>query len=208
MEESNSKVSVSSRIVLWFILAMIVMLGSVSIIKAILVKDIPEPTELIDLGIIEVEPIIQEPIIQEPIIEVEPEPELTEVELIDSYTVEIGLEYGVDPAILQSMIWHESRYKADNINSIGCMGLMQICTKWHMPRAERLGVTDFLDPYQNILIGTDILADYMTKGDIGLALMLYSGNHNTAYELYRNGKLSWYATSVLDRAEMIRRGEL
>lgn len=205
MEDTSKKVSISIKIVLWFIIVMVTILGSVIIIKAILVKDIQEPTELLDLGIIEIKP---EPIIQEVVVEVEPEPELTGVELIDSYTVEIGLEYGIDPAILQSMIWHESRYKADNINSIGCMGLMQICTKWHLPRAEKLGVTDFLDPYQNILIGTDILAEYMSKGDIGLALMLYSGNHNTAYDLYRNGKLSWYATSVLDRAEMIRRGEV
>ena len=205
MEDNSKKVSISIKIVLWFIIVMVTILGSVIIIKAILVKDIQEPTELLDLGIIEIEP---EPIIQEVVVEVEPEPELTGVELIDSYTVEIGLNYGIDPAILQSMIWHESRYKADNINSIGCMGLMQICTKWHLPRAEKLGVTDFLDPYQNILIGTDILAEYMSKGDIGLALMLYSGNHNTAYELYRNGKLSWYATSVLDRAERIRRGEV
>ena len=205
MEDNSKKVSISIKIVLWFIIVMVTILGSVIIIKAILVKDIQEPTELLDLGIIEIKP---EPIIQEVVVEVEPEPELTGVELIDSYTVEIGLEYGIDPAILQSMIWHESRYKADNINSIGCMGLMQICTKWHLPRAEKLGVTDFLDPYQNILIGTDILAEYMSKGDIGLALMLYSGNHNTAYDLYRNGKLSWYATSVLDRAEMIRRGEV
>lgn len=134
--------------------------------------------------------------------------EETEFERINRFTVEVGELYSVEPELIQSIIWHESRYNPDNINSIGCMGLMQICTVWHQDRIERLGVTDLLDPYSNILVGVDMLASYISQGDIGLGLMLYSQTHNSAYALHAEGRLSWYATSVLNRVEMIKRGEV
>jgi len=134
--------------------------------------------------------------------------ELTERELIDSYIKEISGKYEVDEYLIHSIIWHESRYKPSAQNKSGtCLGLMQVCPKWHSKRAERLGVIDYMDPYSSILLGVDYIAELLVKyKNTGLVLMLYNMSHKKAFELYRNGDLSWYARSVLKRANELRQG--
>lgn len=139
--------------------------------------------------------------------EIEIEKPISSTDQVNIFTEEIGAIYNVDPALIQSVIWHESRYNPDTTTG-GCLGLMQVCTRWHMERASRLGVTDFYDPYSNILVGVDILSSLMSQGDTGLALMLYNMAHDEAYKLHASGRLSWYAESVMERADRIRSGEL
>lgn len=131
---------------------------------------------------------------------------LTQEEQIDLYVEDICEDYGVDPYIVKSIIWHESRYNPNAANG-NCVGLMQISTYWNAKRANELGVIDFYDPYSNILIGVDIISDMLNNNnDIKLTLMLYNMDHDTAYSWYSQGKISDYALSVLDRAESLRRG--
>lgn len=131
---------------------------------------------------------------------------LTQEEQIDLYVEDICEDYGVDPYIVKSIIWHESRYNPNASNG-NCVGLMQISTYWNAKRANELGVIDFYDPYSNILIGVDIISDMLNNNnDIKLTLMLYNMDHDTAYSWYSQGKISDYALSVLDRAESLRRG--
>lgn len=122
---------------------------------------------------------------------------------IDIYVSEISEKYGMPVDLINSIIWHESRFNPNATNG-NCVGLMQICTRWHQERASRLGVTDFFDPYGSILVGVDYIHElYKNNGnDYGLALMLYNMDHASAYKLHRNGQLSKYATSVLTRANM------
>ena len=42
-------------------------------------------------------------------------------------------------------------------------GLMQIQPKWHEDRMRRLGVTDLLDPEQNVRVGADLLSEHLSK---------------------------------------------
>lgn len=134
--------------------------------------------------------------------------ELTQEEQIDMYVEEICEDYNVDPYLVKSIIWYESRYNP-NVSNGNCVGLMQVSTYWHARRASELGVTDFYDPYSNILVGVDFLSDMLKKnGDPALVLMLYNMDHNTAYSWYEQGKISDYARSVLNRAEALKRGEL
>lgn len=150
----------------------------------------------------EVEYIIVEDI-SEPVVA---EVDLSERELIDQYISEISDLYNFDKAIVHSVVYHESRYKPDAKNG-KCLGLMQVSTKWHSERANTLGVEDFYDPYGNILLGVDYLSElYNRYGDMGLTLMMYNMGHTEALRLYNEGKLSWYANSVLERAEQIRLG--
>lgn len=114
----------------------------------------------------------------------------------------------VDPAIVKAIIWKESRFNP-NCKSDGgySIGLMQVSTKWHMDRAYSLGVEDLYDPYGNILVGVDYLNDLLEYNkDLGLSLMLYNMNHNDAYRLYKSGRLSSYATSVMEKSEEYRNG--
>lgn len=141
-----------------------------------------------------------------------PEEPLTEEEQINLYVDEICKLYtSVDPYLVKSMIWHESRYNPNCKSSAGAIGLMQVIPKWHRDRMEHHGVTDLTDPYGNILVGVDYLNDlYRTNGSdkTALVLMLYNMSHTKAYELYESGQISSYAKSVMDRAEKLRSGEI
>lgn len=144
-----------------------------------------------------------------PIHEVNRAPE-TQEELYNSYVEDICRSYPrVDPYVIESQIWHESRY-ISTVSNGQCVGLMQVSTYWHADRAARLGVTDFYDPYSNILLGVDLMDELldMADGDIGYALMLYNMNHNDARQLYLEGRLNIYAESVLERADQLRSGDI
>lgn len=144
--------------------------------------------------------------------EEEPQEPLTDEEQFNLYVDEICKLYtSVDPYLVKSMIWHESRYNPNCKSSAGAIGLMQIIPKWHKDRMNFHGVTDLTDPYGNILVGVDYLNDlYRTNGSdkTALVLMLYNMSHTKAYELYESGKISSYAQSVMDRAEKLRSGEI
>ena len=128
----------------------------------------------------------------------------TQEEIIDSYADEIATSYEVDPALIKSIIWHESRYNPNATNG-NCLGLMQVSTKWHWARASKLGVTDFYDSYGNILLGTDYISElFDLYQDPRLVLMMYNMKTETAMRLYKEGRTSDYAKSVLSRAETLR----
>lgn len=113
------------------------------------------------------------------------------------YIVETCEEYHLSPELVCSVIWHESRWQ--NVNNGNCIGLMQISSKWHTERMQKLGVDDLTDEKQNILVGIDYLAELFEKyEDPYLVLMLYNMKRSTAFKNYNNGNFSDYAISVLD----------
>lgn len=119
---------------------------------------------------------------------------------VDGYVDDICEFYpNIAPEIIKAMIWHESRYNP-YVSNGRCVGLMQVSTKWQASRAIELGVTDFYDPYSNILIGVDCLNEIFEDCvSIGLALMIYNGD-SRAYSLHNSGRLSSYASGVLSMA--------
>lgn len=128
---------------------------------------------------------------------------------IDEYIIDVCSRYSnVDVNLIRSIVYHESGYNAFSVNYNGtCVGLMQIYTKYHMDRAARLGVTDFFDPYSNILLGVDYISELTNNlGDIRLVLMTYNMGYKKAYNLYSNGTISGYAKSVLATAEGLEEG--
>ena len=128
-------------------------------------------------------------------------PILTEEQTIDGYIEDICKSYHMDAALVKSIVWHESRYNP-NAKTGSCVGLMQISTRWHAERAHKLGVTNFYDPYGNILIGVDYLSDiFENYKDPALVLMMYNMDNAKALELYNQGEISGYAKSVLKRAK-------
>lgn len=114
----------------------------------------------------------------------------------------------VDPYLVRAIVWKESRYKIDAVDPSGSyIGLMQIAESVHQDRMERLGVTDLFDPYQNIMVGMDLLNElYSRYEDTGLVLMKYNGQSN-AMELFKQGKLTSYAESVMNKTEEFRVGD-
>ena len=84
---------------------------------------------------------------------------------------EIGQKYGVPVSLIKAMIQKESSFNYDAVSSAGAQGLMQL-----MPgTAQGLGVTDSMDPAQNIEGGVKYLRTQLDRfGDIRLALAAYN----------------------------------
>ncbi len=100
------------------------------------------------------------------------------------------------------MIERESNYKADAIGDNGnSLGLMQIQPKWNAERMERLGCVDLLDPFQNVTVGIDVLAELIDKDtDLYWVLMAYNGGQAYATKNMKNETYSDYAIYVTERA--------
>lgn len=85
-------------------------------------------------------------------------------------------EHHIDPSIIIAMIERESSYRASVIGDDGqAFGLMQVWPKWHQDRMDKLGVTDILDPLQNVTVGMDYLFELLDRGK-GLAWALAAYN--------------------------------
>lgn len=94
-------------------------------------------------------------------------------------------ESGVCAEFLEAVAWRESRYNPKAEND-GCLGIMQISTKWHRDRMKRLGVNDIYDAEDNIRVGADYLAELFEKydGDTYKVLMTYNGDTSEGVSNY------------------------
>lgn len=126
---------------------------------------------------------------------------------LQDYIFELCEEKCIDPAIIIAMIDKESKFDIDIIGDKGkSYGLMQIQPRWHKERMKELGVTDLLDPYQNVTVGIDILAELLESGkSLEWALMAYNGGHSYANRLESEGRLSTYASTVIEIASELER---
>lgn len=121
------------------------------------------------------------------------------------YVSEICEQYeNIDPEVIEAMIEKESSWDAGAVSRSGAIGLMQIIPKWQGDRMEKLEVTDISDPYSNILIGVDYLAELIDMfEDVTEALMVYNAGW-AGVDLYRQGYVSKYAHDILIRSFEIR----
>ena len=135
-----------------------------------------------------------------PVFAAEDTKEFISTEKLEEYTTEIGEKYDINPYILYSLTESESRgyIYAENGN---CKGLTQINAVYHADRMKKLGITDIYDPYGNILLCADYLAELRTeKDDIYYILMRYNMATVTANKMYDKGEISSYAQNIVTRA--------
>ncbi len=117
----------------------------------------------------------------------------------------IGAEYNVCPELLQVIAWRESCYDPMAVNG-RCIGLMQVDSRWHRRRMERLGVASLYDPEGNMLVAADYLAELFAEyEDAAVVLMFYSGDSRAAAYSQGTGEMSGYAWEVLEESMALER---
>ena len=151
------------------------------------------------------------------IVEPEPEPEIDiyPVNLdadLQRYIIETCEEYMINPSIIIAMCFYESSFNTDAIGDNGeCMGLMGISPRWCWPEMEKLNCPDMRDPYQNVTVGIDILAQKMVKydGNPEMALMSYNAGDAGAHRLWFDKGIysTTYSSNIMNMSFALDNGE-
>lgn len=118
---------------------------------------------------------------------------------LQSHIFALCEERGLDYYLVMALIYRESGFDVDALGGNGSsVGLMQIQPRWHTVRAERLGCNDLMDPYQNVMVGIDLLAGLAGSGyGDEWVLMAYNGGSGSADRNFAQGIVTDYALSVL-----------
>ena len=130
----------------------------------------------------------------------------------DFIFVEAG-EAAVEYRLVLAIIQHESNCDPDAISVTGDYGLMQINKCNHAWLAENYGLTDMLDPRQNIIAGITILSQLSVYGDSTEAglhkiLMAYNMGPGGAAEAWAAGRYtSAYSRTIMDTWKTLAYGE-
>ena len=128
-------------------------------------------------------------------------------DVMQKYTYIICNQAGVEYTKVLAMIEIESGYQWGAVGSGGDIGYMQIMQKWHEERMEKLGCGNIYDPFQNIRVGVDYLAELLEKygGSYEKALTAYQSGPSGAYKYWFSAGVnaSPYAKEVLAKAARI-----
>lgn len=116
-------------------------------------------------------------------------------------------EQNISPAIVIAIIEKESNYNPEAIGDYGnSFGLMQIYKSCHLDRIERLGITNLLDPKQNVQVGVDYLLElFRDDPEPAWVLNAYNGGRAYASRKEASGEDTEYAIDILDRAAVLER---
>ena len=117
--------------------------------------------------------------------------------LIDSYIVDSGRRYKVDPLLIYAQMYQESAFKKRARSYKGARGLMQL-----MPStARRFGITKIYDPKQNIEAGVRYMRWLLNKfnGDVVLALAGYNAGEGAVV------RYGWRVPPYRETKEYVRR---
>lgn len=108
---------------------------------------------------------------------------------VQDYLFKLCNQYNIPSALMIALIDQESSFNPKAISSKGDYGLCQINKSNFESLRRDLGVTDFLDPKQNIYCGVYKLQFpyHNFNGDLHKALMVYNMGSNRAQKLWNNG---------------------
>jgi len=114
--------------------------------------------------------------------------------------------YNIDYAFVMGVIQTESSFDSDTVSSTNDYGLMQINKINHKLLKEKLGITDFLDPYQNSRSGLYILRNLFEKYETPeKVLMAYNMGEGGAAKLWKQGIYETnYTTKVLSNTQAFK----
>lgn len=116
-------------------------------------------------------------------------------------------EAGIPYTLAVAVIEQESHYDPKAISPWNDWGLMQISHVCHAWLSEELGITDYLDPWQNVRAGVYILGGYYAKyGYESGTLVAYNQGQAAAEALFARGVYcTKYSDSVMGIRERLER---
>mgnify|MGYP002624719398 CR=1 FL=1 len=130
---------------------------------------------------------------------------------LQEYTYYLCEAYYLDFDFVMGLMYTESSFRADIISGTNDYGLMQINACNHATLSDKLGITDFTDPYQNIRAGVYILRGLFEKyddaakvcmaynmGEYGASVLWDKGIYNTTYSNKVLAKANEYAAMRAD----------
>lgn len=129
-------------------------------------------------------------------------------ECMQQYTYIICKQYGVEYTLVLAIIEIESGYRWDASCKEGSTGYMQVLPKWHEERMHRLNVDNVENPYFNVLVGVDYLAELQERfGTEAEVLTAYNYGVTGAYQHVWNKGLTdtEYSREVQQAKERIER---
>lgn len=111
---------------------------------------------------------------------------------LQNYLFAICKVENVPMSLVLAMIDHESNFNQDVISSTSDYGLMQINKTNHKWLSEAYGITDFLEPHQNLYSGVKIISEHLKEynSDYTKALMAYNMGATGAKRAWDNGEYS------------------
>ncbi len=97
-----------------------------------------------------------------------------------------GHQIGLDPLLILAVMAVESRFNPIAESVVGAKGLMQIIPKYHGDKLQEFGGEKAVfDPATNILVGSQILKEYLRRtGNLSTALQMYAGALNDEQDVY------------------------
>lgn len=118
---------------------------------------------------------------------------------IQEFVYYLSAGYNIDFTLVMALMQHESSFRSDVVSNTDDYGLMQINSCNHEQLAETLGITDFLDPHQNIRAGTFTLRKLFERyQDTNMVLMAYNMGEDGASRLWKKGIYNTnYTDSIL-----------
>ena len=124
---------------------------------------------------------------------------------LQKYTYEQCEKNGLEFELVLAVMQVESNFKSDLISKTNDYGLMQINKVNHKRLMKELGVTDFLDPKQNIDCGIYMLKELFDKySDEHKVLMAYNFGEGGMKRNWKKGvRYSKYSQKVLQTRERL-----
>lgn len=117
--------------------------------------------------------------------------------------------YGVDYEVAFALIEHGSYWRYDAVGDDGdSIGLMMVQPKWHMDTMEELHAEDLTDPYANMAVGVEYLAQmYDATGNWEDALAAYNyGLAGARLNLWSKGQHECsYNKAIMERAQELKK---
>ena len=118
------------------------------------------------------------------------EEDLVRIRRVQPIVKRAAAEHGVDPSLVNAVIWVESKFHARARGPAGARGLMQLMPRTSASLAKKLGMPHQpYDPKFNIMAGTHYLARLVKTfdGDERLALAGYSRGAGRIKAMVANG---------------------